>query len=303
MELNHPIIYIHKWSHSYLETSIKQSLKNNKKIILIWDKNNEILAKKYWITHILFDDYNINNFEKHYVHDTRWNSNYNFELICFQRWFVLLEVMKGLNIDRCLYLDSDILYFWNIDVEFKRISSFWEYDLAFPNFSWHTTYIFSQKILQDFCEFMINCYKDKKLFNELQNRPLKMQPRRSDMSIFQLYIHKFPEKIFDLKKDHWDGIVYDWYINVSEWYRTIFWKKYFNIKNNKVYVYKNKKEFEMKTLHFQMHMKAYMWIIYNKHVRFFRFLLFFNSVVEKCYRKFSFIRMLRKKWKDCSMFK
>ena len=303
MKLNHPIIYIHKWTHNYLEISIKHSQKNNKEILLIWDKSNEFLAKKCWINHVLFDDYNINDFEKYYIHDARWNSNYNFELICFQRWFVLLEVMKKFNIGKCLYLDSDILYYWNIDKEFDRISTFWKYDLAYPNFSWHTTYIFSQKALQSFCEFMINCYKDKKLFDELLNWPLIMQPKRSDMSIFQLYIHKYPERIFDIKEDHWDRIVYDWYINVSEWYKTIFWKKYFKIKRDKAYIYRGKERFETKTLHFQMHMKSYMWIVYNNNIWFFRFLLFFNSVVEKCYRKFSFIRKLRKKWKDYNMFK
>jgi hypothetical protein len=49
---------------------------------------------------------------------------------------------------------------------------------------------------------MINCYKDEKLYKELVEWPLMYQPRRSDMSIFQLYLHKFPEKVFDLREDH-----------------------------------------------------------------------------------------------------
>lgn len=298
-----PIIYIHKWWHNYLEISIKQTLKKNKEIILIWDKNNEAIAKKHNIKHILFEKYNTNDFEKYYIHDTRWNSNYQFELICYQRRFVLLETMKDLNIKKCLYLDSDILYYWNINEEFNRILNYWNYDLAFPYFSWHTTYIFSVKALEEFCNFMYKCFIEKELYNELISRPLKWQSKRSDMSIFQLYIHKFPKKIFDLRMDHWDKIVYDWYINISEWYKTFLWKKYFDIKNNKAYIYKNNEKIETKTLHFQMHMKSYMWIIYNKKIYSYRFLLLFNYIIEQLYKKISFIRYLRKKYKDYSLFK
>jgi len=296
----YPVIYIHRWCHNYLEISIKQTLKRNNYIILVWDEKNIEIAKKYNIEHLCFDDYNKNDFEKYYIHDDRWN--YGFELMCFQRWFVLLQVMKKKNIDKCMYLDSDILYYWNVSEEFKRIEKYWNYSLAYPNFSWHTTYVFSQKAMQEFCDFMINCYKDKKLYKELLNYPLINQPRRSDMSIFQLYIFKFPEKVFDLEDDHGDHIVYDWYINISEWYKTIFWKKYFCITNNKVYIFKNKKSFETKTLHLQMHMKSYMWIIFRKQLWLFRILLFFNYIVELVYSKISLVRLLRKKWKEKNLF-
>lgn len=298
-----PIIYIHKWWHKYLETSIKQSLKNNKNIIIIWDEKNKFIAEKYNITHILFDDYNTNNFEKYYVHDTAQNANYWFELICFQRRFVLFEAIKKINIEQCLYIDSDILYYWKTDSEFERISKYWDFDLAFPNSSWHSTYIFSQEALQKFCNFMLNCYKDKELFKELCKWASTRKLKRSDMSIFQLYTHKYPKKVFDLKENHGDWIIYDGFINYPEWYKTFFWKKYFTIKNNKAYVYKGQEKLETKTLHFQMHMKTYMWIVYNKQILFFRFLLFFNSIVEWFYFQFSFIRFLRGKWKEKSMFK
>ena len=303
MKQEYPIIYIHKWWHKYLEYSIKQSLKNNKRIILIWDKNNEHIAKKYKIEHVLFDDYNTNDFEKYYIHDTAQNANYWFELICFQRWFVLLEVMKKIDIEKCLYLDSDILFYWNIESEFQRISKYWNFNLAFPNSSGHSTYIFSKEALIWFCDFMLNCYKDKDLFKELSEWAKNRNVKRSDMSIFQLYKHKYPNKVFDLTEDHWDWIVYDKFINYPEWYKTFLWKKYFTIKSNKAYVYKGQEKIETKTLHFQMHMKTYMWIVYNKQILFFRFLLFFNSIVEWFYFQFSFIRFLRGKWKEKSMFK
>ena len=297
-----PIIYIHKWTHKYLETSIKQSLKNNKEIILIWDENNEHIAKKYKIKHVSFDDNNTNDFKKYYIHDTTQNANYWFELICFQRWFVLLKVMEKLDIEKCLYLDSDILFYWNIESEFKRISNFWEFNLAFPNSSGHSTYIFSKEAIKDFCDFMYNCYIDKTLFLELSEWAKNKNVKRSDMSIFQLYKHKYPNKVFDLTEDHWDWIVYDKFINFPEWYKSFFWKKYFTLKNNKAYIYKDNKEVETKTLHFQMHMKSYMWIVYNKQLRFYKVLLFFNAIVEKCYYRSSFIRFLRKKRKEKSMF-
>ena len=297
----YPVVYIHKWWPKYLEISIKQSLKNGNDVILIWDEKNLDIAKKYNIKHVNFDDYNKNDFEKYYVHDTRWV--YWFELICFQRRFVLLDVMKAENLERCVYLDSDILYYWNAEEEFKRIESYWDYDLAFPNFSGHTTYVFSQKALQEFCDFMLNCYKDEKLYKELLDISWLWQPKRSDMSIFQLYIGRFPEQVFDLKENHWDYIVYDWYINRDEWYKTIFWKKYFKVIKNKAYIYKGKKRFEIKTLHFQMHMKFYMWMVFLKQLWLFRVLLLFNYIVEWSYWKVPFVRYLRKRWKSFVLFK
>ncbi len=236
-----PVVYIHKWSHKYLETSIKQTLKNNKRIILIWDDKNLSIAKKYNIEHYYFDQYNTSNFRKYYVHN-KVSSNYEFELICYERWFVLLEVMKKNNIKRCLYLDSDILYFGNVNEEFERIENYWKYELAYPNFSWHTTYIFSQEALRNFCEFMMKCYTDEDMYKKLVNWPLIYQSGISDMSMFQLYKYNYPEKVFDLTKDYWDKIVYDGFINISEWYRTIFWKKYFTLKDNKAFIHKDNKK-------------------------------------------------------------
>jgi len=298
----YPIVYIHKWTHKYLEISIQQSLKNNKRIILIWDEKNQKIAKKYWIEWESFDEYNTNNFKKYYKHN-KPNTNYEFELMCYERWFVLLEIMKKNKIDSCLYLDSDILYYWNIDEEFKRIEKYWEYKLAYPNFSWHTTYVFSQVALTDFCNFMMKCYKDKEMYKKLLNRPLIYQTWISDMSMFQLYKFYHSDDVFDLTKDYWDKIVYDWFINAWEWYKTIFGKKYFKLTNNKVYIFKENKRFETKTLHFQMHMKTFMWLVFKDRLISYYLGLFLTFIVEWIYKHFHFVRKIRKKRKDNSLFK
>lgn len=297
-----PIVYIHKWSPKYLEISIEQSLKNNKRIILIWDGKNQKIAKKYWIKWESFDENNNSNFRKYYKHN-KPNTNYEFELMCYERWFVLLEIMKKNNIERCLYLDSDILYYWNINKEFERIEKYWDYELAYPNFSWHTTYIFSKDALSNFCEFMMKCYKDDNTYKKLLKEPIRYQTWLSDMSIFQRYLKLYSSKVFDLSKNHWDNIIYDWFINCSEGYKTIFWKKYFRIKWNSVYVYKNNEQFEIKTLHFQMHMKAFMWLVFSRKLILYYINLLFTHIAEFAYKSFPFIRTLRKKYKDRSLFK
>ena len=264
-------------------------------------KKGKKFSEIYWIEWASFDENNVNNFRKYYKHNKQ-NTNYEFELMCFERWFVLLEIIKKYKIDRCLYIDSDILYYWNVDEEFKRIEKYWNYELAYPDFSWHTTYIFSQTALKNFCEFMMRCYNDEDMYKKLLNWPLIYQSWISDMSIFQMYNYNYPEKVFDLTKNYWDNIVYDWFINEPEWYNAIFWKKYFTLRNNKIYIYKDNKKLETKTLHFQMHMKSYMWLVFEKNIFLFRIVLFFNSVIEKLYFNFSFIRKLRKKWKDKYLF-
>ena len=298
----YPVVYVHKWSHKYLEISIIQSLKNNNKVILIWDEKNLSIAKKYNIDHYSFDEYNTNEFRKYYKHN-KPDTPYDYGLIWYERWFVLLEVMKKNNINRCFYIDSDILYYWNVDDEFNRIEKYWNFDLAYPNFSWHSTYIFSQKALEKICEFMLKCYKDEESYKKLLDWPLIYQSWITDMSIFQLYKHYYSDNVFDLTKDYWDHIVYDWFINASEWYKTIFWKKFFKIKNNRAYVYKWNSEIEIKTLHFQMHMKTYMWIVFSKKMFFYYINLCFVYFAEWLFKHFSFVRYLRKKWKERSLFK
>lgn len=286
-----------------METSIQQTIKKNKNVILIGDKENAFLAKKYNIIHLFFDNYNHNDFSKYYIHDPSLDSNYMFELVCFQRRFVLLETMKALGIEQCLYLDSDILYYGNIDEEFERISWYWKYKLAFPNSSGHTTYIFSTSALKDFCNFIMSYYKDKKLFIELANWALSKKERRSDMSIFQLYIYKFPQNVFNLLHDYGDHIIYDWSLNYDGWYKGFFWKKYFSIIHDKVYIYtKDNKRIETKTLHFHMHMKTFMRIIYNKNVMLYRFYLLLTLLFEQLYYKIPIIRKLRKKRKNKHLF-
>lgn len=297
-----PIVFIHKWSHSYLDIAISQVKKKNNYVVLIGDKNNHHIADKNKIDHFAFDDLYDNLFTNIYKHNK--DSHYWYELFCYQRWFVLLEFMKRNNISQCLYLDSDILYYPNINQEFERISNFWSYKLAYPQFSGHTTYVFSQQALRNFSDFMTLCYSNDEMYKKLLSYPLKYQHGISDMSIFQLYYDMYPDYIFDLTADYWDHIVYDWFINIDEWYQTYCNKKDFNFVDN----YPTVKtiwwsQVTMMTIHFQMHMKNYMWRVYQKKMWIYHFLLIVNSFIERCYYHIPWIKQLRNIQKSFSLFK
>lgn len=302
MHKSSPIVFIHKWSHTYLAYAIKLAKQNNSHIVLIGDSSNQHLATSHAIDYDMFDDLNINAFHTIYKHHK--TSHYGFELFCFQRWFVLLAYMKKHHLSQCLYLDSDILYYPNVDQEFDRILWFWSYQLAYPQFSGHTTYVFSQAWLQHFCDFMTLCYVDQHMYQKLLAYPLKYQHGISDMSIFQLYYDMYGDYIFDLTIDHGDNIVYDGFINVDEGYRTYCRKKDFCFVGKYPQVktiwwqYKT-----MMTLHFQMHMKNYIWLVYKKQLWIYYFLLIINTVIERCYHHIPWVKQIRHLQKSFSLFK
>jgi len=45
-------------------------------------------------------------------------NDYNFELMCFNRWFILLNYMKAKNINMCFHIDSDVLLFSDVEKDY-----------------------------------------------------------------------------------------------------------------------------------------------------------------------------------------
>lgn len=72
------------------------------------------------------------------------------------RWFILRDFMKDSGIERCVYLDSDVLLFKNVDDDFTKC------DLAFSeSHSGHTMFVNNYRALNDFCNYMVdNLSKD-----------------------------------------------------------------------------------------------------------------------------------------------
>ena len=103
---SYPIIVLHKGSSDYLKICLAQAKFSNpnSRIILLGDETNETLAKQVGAEHYLICNYfsKALEFEKIYKHYS--TNSYNFELFCFQRWFVVDEFINSEGLDKFLHI-------------------------------------------------------------------------------------------------------------------------------------------------------------------------------------------------------
>ena len=56
---------------------------------------------------------------RHYEH-----AHIDFELMCFQRWFILRDFLTVHHIDKCVYLDSDVMLYANVTDDIAKFRMF-----------------------------------------------------------------------------------------------------------------------------------------------------------------------------------
>ena len=107
------IVFIHRGFQDYFNKIIRQcryfNLDND--IYILGDDKND---KFNFVHHYRINDYfsTAKDFEDNYYKHMS-NNSYEFELFCYQRWFVLYEFMKDKNLDFICVCDSDNLAFYN----------------------------------------------------------------------------------------------------------------------------------------------------------------------------------------------
>lgn len=173
-----PVIFIHTGRHRHLEIAIERLRLSNKDvdIILIGDERNKGIAD---VEHHLVSDYfeSAEKFEKdNYVHMSK--NTYQFELFCYQRWFVLQEFAERNKVDFLWYMDSDFLIYENLDNYLKNLvgdnhvdvvgfdsSSSGSGDSFMPCFN-----RFSLRAIQEITAFFVKSYEDKEIFSILKSK-------------------------------------------------------------------------------------------------------------------------------------
>jgi hypothetical protein len=217
-----PVIFIHQGDSEHIEYILKQAKKYNpaSDIFLIGDETNNHYEE------VIHDDISkyfkeAEEFSEFYVHLSPYP--YEFELICFNRWFILKEFLETHNINRCVYSDSDVLIYCNVTEEWKNKFFFCDFTLS-QHTCGHFTFINSLNILKDFCNFLMNLYRNKEktpLFSEFINKIQPQNPGASlcDMSILNLYRNIKPDRIGETSVII-NGSIYDHNINKDDGFET-----------------------------------------------------------------------------------
>lgn len=150
-----PVIIVHKGNPFYLKFVLKQiRLYNpNNRICLISDYSTK---NKYdFVEHYDWRNYSVgaSTFEKIYIHMS--SNTYEFELICFQRWFIVRDFIRAHGLTHFLCLDSDVLLYCNID---KVYSRYFQYDFTIGDGGLPHCSLFNNESIDKLCNYITALY-------------------------------------------------------------------------------------------------------------------------------------------------
>jgi hypothetical protein len=198
---NIPIIFIHSGDSEYLRYTLAQAKISNPNSIvyLIGDDSNN---KYEFVEHCDMREYlaEIQELSNVYIH--RSPNPYEYELFCFKRWFILRNFIDKMRIQKCLYLDSDVMLYANLceeELKFSQ-SDIYLYRALVP----HCAYINDSRILNSFCRFVIQTYGDESLFTKIIERVEILRQTEgtlgatNDMVFFRQFSILFPDKVGDV---------------------------------------------------------------------------------------------------------
>jgi len=256
-----PIIFIHRFNHSYLPLSLWQARKSNPgaPVYLIGDG---------WNAHfdVLVEHVPMASFRKKADEFARHFRNFStnppeFELVCLERWFILEEFMRERGIDQCLYLDSDILQFGNAEEDGRRFSGF---GLTVAGISGHSNFVSNLENLSDFCRFISASYTGENAHEVLEEKYRKFRATHdaggiSDMTFFTEFREQNPDLVLDIGNPI-QGMAYDIAMAYIEFARNEngIKKVWQRADGRPVILQRMAGEIEMRSLHFQGEAKKYM---------------------------------------------
>lgn len=164
----------------------------NEEVILLGNDINRNVCSK-WTDVSELGSEKFQEFQSLYVHLSP--NSYEYELFCFERYFLLEEYMRQKQIEECIMSDSDVCTFVNYSIldfpkyeiaascMYYRDSSKW---MIVP----HVTYWRKEKLM-DFTEYLIKQYRDRseRLINKhTQLIESKASYGISDMSLMYLWV-------------------------------------------------------------------------------------------------------------------
>jgi hypothetical protein len=207
-----PIVFIHQANSDYLKYALAQAHKSNPQsaIYLVGDASTE--RHEFVEQHSMFDYFHgAARFAAIYKHYS--THPIGFELINFQRWFILREFLIANGLERCLYLDSDTMLYANVTEDSRKFKHF---DFTLSHGMIGCTFFLNRfDALTEFCDFLVDIYagKDKYAYDRLvahftARRMNGLPGGACDMTALQLYNELHFGEIGEVTQVI-DGSVYD----------------------------------------------------------------------------------------------
>lgn len=154
-----PVVFIHKGYQDYLGCTLRQANKNNS-IIFIGDTNLPFTSPT--LTNIQISDnfQGCDEFKSHYQHLN--TTPIDYEIFCYQRWFILKNVMEKNNLEVVFYVDSDVMLFTDITKEWDKFN---QYDMTLLHRTAAISSYITLKGITHLCNLIMDTYKNKGSYN------------------------------------------------------------------------------------------------------------------------------------------
>jgi hypothetical protein len=272
--MRRPIIIVHRGNPRYLKYTLIQAKHYNDDVILLGDKKNAALSNM--VEHHLLDDFStsegLTRFWRVFKHMS--TTHYEFDKICFERWFHILEFLESKDIRSFFHMDSDILLYSNLSTALEKVignykaaynTSLQQYEEYRWSSSAHTSF-WKTEFLREFCSFVNDSYENG--INELEkkwdwHKEQSVNGGVMDMSLLYLFYLKNNNSIYNLSPVSKDNICFDNNISNSSNYKKDEYQtiqsplntimKDVKFQNEKIYCYNllNKSDVRFANLHFQ----------------------------------------------------
>lgn len=284
-------VFIHQTNSWYLKYTIGQILKSNPNayIILIGDNSNNSIKE---VNHLLISDFSSKANDLRSVYRHLSLAPYEFELFCFQRWFILLEFMEKHGIEESILIDSDVLIFQELNKFISSINEDFHFTQGIDG-SMGFVYFKSREILGEICNFIISQYTDLKSLDNLEliynnYKILYNEGGISDITLFKMFCTENMCKVFNIEATSLNGMAF---INSLE--SNLYRKNKFNIvditwhKSTPYATLLNGKKISVIGVHCFGLQKKFIRKLYHGEKYWFSRLIFFwkESELKKIYKK------------------
>ncbi|MDB6109128.1 MAG: hypothetical protein JWR69_878 [Pedosphaera sp.] len=211
--MNAPIIFFHKGFDPYIAITLWQARRTNPDtpIYLLGDATNDLSS--LGIIHVNYQEHMGRRDEFVSVYQHFSPHELECERLCIERWFFLEAFLRERGIERCVYLDSDLLLLMNLG----SLAPAWDgFDVAGAPLFFGICYFSKPQIIKEFCDYILAVYRDagqiekwRVWFEDIQKQGWEEGVAGvSDMTLSRMFIERSQLKCFDLRRS-FDNTVFD----------------------------------------------------------------------------------------------
>lgn len=222
-----PIFFVQLGNHInlFFDRVLQQAIRSNgyQNVFVLTDTNFQLYQNCNCIDVSAYVQGN-REFDAVYRHQS--TNTYVFEKACFDRWFIINDLAKEHNLEYLVHADCDVMIYEDLKPVYQnRLKDKYEGTMMFFQHgdnsvtSGHTSF-WSRKMLDDFCNFTTDKYRNEAAFNILLGNTLagKFLDNRnvSDMILLDVFRTEAKPNTLNLLALEDEGIAFDFNANVAD---------------------------------------------------------------------------------------